>query len=212
MIKLAIVAGVVAAGAAGGVTALHYLGPSASTSYPRVQLMFADGSPVLASQYPYAPSDTDLIVFSYPLTNEPNMLLNFGGPVPNGVGPAGGLAAYSALCQHQGCGPPSLSYYPAGACGSFNGGKAILHCVCHGSTYDPTTSAPSGGAPILTGPAEVPLPQVLLNWDSATDFLYAVGVIGPPVFGHTNTLTGGTVVASPQKLTTPQPATQQCPG
>jgi Rieske Fe-S protein len=212
-LKYALVAGVVAAGAAGGATALHYLAPLPPSlgSYPKVQLVFADGSPVLASQYPYGSSNIDLLVFNYPLANEPNLLLDLGGPAPNGVGPSQGLVAYSAICQHQGCLPPYISYYPAGACGSYYGGKAIIHCICHGSTYDPALAAASGGAALVSGPAEVPLPQVLLSWDSATDYLYAIGAVGPPVYGHTNTLSGGSAAASPTPLSAPQTPPQQCP-
>jgi Rieske Fe-S protein len=211
LLKFAVVVGVVAAGAAGGAAALRYFEPAVSTSAPRVQLLYQDGSPVLASQYRYSPSDTDLIVFNYPLMNEPNLLLNLGVPAPNGVGPSSGLVAYSALCEHVGCGPPSLSYYPAGTCGSFYAGKAILHCICHGSTYDPAQAASGGGAAIVTGPTELALPQVLLDWDPTTDFLFAVGVLGPPVYGHTSSLTGGPPVTSPAMTQAPQTPVQQCP-
>jgi Rieske Fe-S protein len=213
VLKLALVAGAVAAGAAGGVELLRYLEPTppGAKTYPRVQLLYDDGSPVLVSQYPYGPSSTELIVFSYPLTNEPNILLNLAAAAPNGVGPNATMVAYSAVCQHQGCQPPFISYYPPGACGSFYGGKAIIHCVCHGSTYDPAQVAVGGGAAVVTGPTVLPLPQVLLEWDSTTDYLFAVQVIGPPVLGHTNTLLGGTPVTSPAELEAPQTPTQQCP-
>lgn len=212
-LKLALVGGVVAAGAAGGGAALRFLIPplTGAATYLKVQLQYDDGTPILASQYRYTPSEIDLILFNYPLTNEPNMLLNLGVPAPNGVGPTQNLVAFSAICQHLGCVPPYISYYPAGACPSFNGGNPIIHCVCHGSTYAPLTSAPGGGAALLTGPAMFPLPQILLEWDPSTDYVYAVGAIGPPVRGHSNTLLGGTPVASPVTASTPQTPTQQCP-
>ncbi|MCI4330892.1 MAG: Rieske 2Fe-2S domain-containing protein [Thermoplasmata archaeon] len=213
LIKLALIGGAIAVGAAGGATALRYLEPpvAGASSYPKVQLLYDDGSPILGSQYRYPPGATDLIVFNYPLTNEPNILFNLPAAAPNGVGPKSTLVAYSAICQHLGCVPPYVSYYPPGACPSFNGGKAIIHCVCHGSTYDPAQAATGGGAAILTGPTQLPLPQVLLEWDSATDYLFAVGVIGPPVRGHSNTLLGGSPVSSPLQLEAPQSPTQQCP-
>jgi Rieske Fe-S protein len=63
----------------------------------------------------------------------------------------------------------------------------VIHCDCHGSTYDPYH-----GASVLTGPTQRPLPFTVLEWDSSTDQLYATGSVGVPVYGHTNTLTGGT--------------------
>jgi Rieske Fe-S protein len=213
LLKLAVVAGVVAAAAGGGAVALRYFvpPPRGPASYPRVQLLFDDGTPVLASTYPYGPSNTELMLFDYPLTNEPNMLLNLASAAPHGVGPNRTLVAFSAICQHQGSEPPYLSYYAPGACGTFNGGNAFIHCTVHGSTYDPAVVASVGGAALITGPASLPLPQVLLEWDTATDYLYAVGAVGPPVFGHTSTLTGGTEVSTTSQLAAPQTPVQQCP-
>lgn len=206
-LKLAAIGGAIALGAGGAAVAFeHFFPTSGAASYPKVQLYYDDGTPILASQYRYAPSEIDLILFNYPLTNEPNMLLNLGASVENGVGPQQNLVAFSAICQHQGCLPPEISYYPAGSCGSFYGGKALIHCVCHGSTYDPAQ-----GASLITGPALVALPQVTLQWDATSDALYAVGVTGPPVFGHTNTLQGGTPVASPTQTGSPMTPSQQCP-
>ena len=213
LLKLAVVAGVVAAAAGGGAAALRYFvpPPRGPASYPRVQLLNTDGTPVLASSYPYGPSNTELILFDYPLTDEPNMLLNLASPAPHGAGPNRTLVAFSAICQHQGAQPPYISYYPPGACGSFNGGNAFIHCTVHGSTYDPAVVASVGGAALITGPASLPLPQVLLEWDPATDYLFAVGAVGPPVFGHTSTLTGGSEVSSSTQLASPQTPVQQCP-
>jgi len=213
ILKLAVIAGAVAAASAGGATVLRYIvpPPGGVGSYPRVQLLYDDGTPVLVSKYPYGPTSTDLLLFNYPLTNEPNMLLNLAAAAPNGVGPNGSLVAFSAICQHQGSQIPYVSYYPAGSCGTFNGGNAFIHCTVHGSTYDPAVPAVGGGAALLTGPAALPLPQVLLDWDSTTDYLYAVGAVGPPVFGHSNTLRGGSGVSSPVELQAPQAPVQQCP-
>jgi Rieske Fe-S protein len=213
VLKLAIVAGALAAGAAGGATVLRYLEPppKGSRSYPRVQLLFDNGAPVLASSYPYDSSTTELLLFDYPLMNEPNMLLNLAAAAPNGIGPSHTLVAFSAVCQHQGSVPPYISYYPPGACGTFNGGSAFIHCVVHGSSYDPALAAPGGGATLITGPASLPLPQVLLEWETATDYVYALGMVGPPVLGHSSSLEGGTPVTTPVVLQPPLAPTQQCP-
>ena len=212
-LKLAVIGGVLAIGGAGVASFLRFAVPpqAGAASYPRVQLLYSDGTPVLASSYRYPSNSTELIIFTYPLDNEPNLLLNLPSAVPGGVGPNQTLIAFSAVCQHLGCTPPFISYYPPGACGSFNGGKAFIHCVCHGSTYNPSVPAPGGGASLITGPAQLPLPQVLLQWDPTTDEVFAVGASGPPVKGHSNTLVGGNVVNSPLQTQAPQTPTQQCP-
>lgn len=212
-LKLALIAGVVAISSGGIASFLRFAVPplAGAATFPKVQLLYSDGTPVLASTYRYSPDSTDLIVFNYPLDNEPNMLLNLPAAAPNGVGPNQSLVAFSAVCQHLGCTPPFISYYPPGACGSFNGGQAFIHCVCHGSTYNPSVMAPGGGAALLTGPAQSPLPQILLEWDQSTDEVYAIGAIGPAVKGHSNTLVGGNVVTSPVQAEAPQTPTQQCP-
>ena len=212
-LKLALIGGVLALGAAGAASFLRFAvpPPAGSATYPRVQLLYSDGTPVLASSYRYAPTSTALIVFNYPLDNEPNLLLNLPSAVPGGIGPNGSLVAFSAVCQHLGCIPPFISYYPAGSCNNFNNGQAFIHCVCHGSTYNPNVSAPGGGAAIITGPAQSALPQVILLWDQTTDQVFAAGEVGPPVKGHSSTLIGGNVVVNPINTEAPQIPTQQCP-
>jgi len=37
---------------------------------------------------------------------------------------------------------------------------------------------------VVTGPTVRPLPAVVLEWDSSTDELYAVEMIGPVIYGH----------------------------
>jgi len=212
-LKLALIGGVLAVSGAGVASFLRFAVPpqAGAAGYPKVQLFYSDGSPVLASKYRFSSSSTDLIVFNYPLDNEPNLLLNLPAPSSVGVGPNKSLVAFSAVCQHLGCTPPFISYYPPGACGSFNNGAAFIHCVCHGSSYDPAVPAPGGGATLLTGPAQSALPQTLLQWDPSTDELFAVGSVGPAVKGHTNTLVGGDVVPATIMLEAPQTPTQQCP-
>ncbi len=220
-LKLLAIGGLVAVGAgAGTVGALQLLQPPMEgvSAYPRTQLFYDDGSPIIVSQYKYTYKDNGQIIFDYPLTNEPNMLLNInqlGNPAPQNALPKGDgtyLVAYSAICQHLGCIPPYISYYPPGQCGSYNGGNSIIHCVCHGSTYDPSVRDTSngGGAKILSGPTVLPIPQTLLTTDSS-GYLYAVGSLGVPVKGHTSTLAGGQGVTSAVKASSPETPTQTCP-
>jgi Rieske Fe-S protein len=212
-LKLALIGGVLAVGGAGVASFLRFAVPpqAGAATFPKVQLFYSDGSPVLASSYRYGSSSNALIVFDYPLDNEPNLLLNLPSPSVLGTGPTKTLVAYSAVCQHLGCTPPFISYYPPGVCGNFNNGAAFIHCVCHGSSYDPAVAATGGGASILTGPAQSPLPQTLLEWDPTTDELFAVGSVGPAVKGHSSTLVGGDVVPPSVMLGAPQTPTQQCP-
>ena len=131
-----------------------------------------------------------------------------------GVGPHKSIVSYSAICQHLGCSPPEIHLYPpdemktgmpppallppeAITAANSAGIPAVIHCDCHGSTYDPYR-----GAAVLTGPTERPLPSVVLEWDSTTDQLYAVGDVGVPVYGHTSTLEGGTPVTGSSTVVT----------
>ncbi len=216
VLKLAAVAGLLGAGGlgiAGG--ALQFAQPPVvgATSYPSVQLLDLDGSPLTTAKAEgeYDVTTPDVLLFNYPLLNEPNFLLNVGPPagggggatnVPGGVGSQKSIVAYSAICQHLGCPAPALSYYPPGTCPQTPGGKSFyLHCSCHGSTYDVTN-----GAANLTGPAVLPLPQVVLEVRS-DDTIWAVGMTpnSPPVNGHLDTLQGDYPVGPTSRLTKQAP-------
>jgi Rieske Fe-S protein len=197
------------------------------TSYPKMLLVDSSGNPIKAStvqvNYP------TIVLYEYPLQNEINFLLNLGDasgkPVavpastvtvpqtgskynfPGGVGPYKSIVSYSAICQHLGCKPPEIHFYPpdemktgmappaflptdAITAAQSAGVPAVIHCDCHGSTYDPYH-----GAAVLTGPTQRPLPTTVLEWDSSTDYLYATESVGVPVYGHSSTLTGGNPVS-----------------
>ena len=216
LLKLAVVAGVV--GAAGGGLAgasLQYVGQPplvGLSSYPKVQLLDLDGSPLTAAKVAseYDLTTSEVITFNYPLRNEPNFLLNLappsgggGGPatVKGGVGPGKSIVAFSAICQHLGCPAPNLAYYPPGTCSkNFGPLNFYVHCSCHGSTYDVTI-----GAANLTGPAVLPLPQVTLEWHTSDDTLWAIGEQGPAVNGHLDTLQGDFGVGSSSQLVKQSP-------
>ncbi|HYK93695.1 MAG TPA: hypothetical protein VEY07_06600, partial [Thermoplasmata archaeon] len=81
VLKLAAVAGLLGAGGlgvAGG--ALQYAQPPTVglASYPRVLLLDLDGSPLTVKKVEaeYDVTTSDLLLFAYPLLNEPNFLLN----------------------------------------------------------------------------------------------------------------------------------------
>ena len=217
ILKLAGVGALVLAGGGLGAAAIQYVQPPTVglTSYPKVQLIDVSGKPltVASVESEYNVGTSDLFLFNYPLRNEPNFLLNLAPvngqtpsasnpgayQVPGGIGTNGSIVAYSAICQHLGCPAPAIAYYPPGTCPrTFGSGSTplpfYLHCSCHGSTYDVTNSAAN-----LTGPAVLPLPQVVLASD-ASGYLYATGLNGPPVNGHLNSLQGDYGVGTTSQL------------
>jgi len=217
ILKLAGVGALVLAGGGLGAAAIQYVQPPAVglTSYPKVQLIDVDGKPLTLTAVgnEYNVGTSDLFLFNYPLRNEPNFLLNLNpvngqnpsstNPgawhVPGGVGANGSIVAYSAICQHLGCPAPAIAYYPPGTCpkvfSNSNGPVPFyIHCSCHGSTYDVSNRASN-----LTGPAVLQLPQVVLQTDDS-GYIYAVGLNGPPVNGHLNSLQGDYGVGTTSQL------------
>lgn len=214
IIKLLAIAGVVGA-AGGGLVGgtLQFAQPPlvGAKSFPKVQILDLDGAALTAAKMgaEYNVTTGDLYTFAYPLTNEPNFLLNLapataGGPgatnATGGVGPTNSIVAFSAICQHLGCPAPAISYYPPGTCSkTFSGKNFYIHCSCHGSTYDVTK-----GAANLTGPAIYPLPQITLLWNDPStggdDSIWAIGETGVPVNGHFQTLVGGYQVPNTVQL------------
>ncbi|WP_338604687.1 Rieske iron-sulfur protein SoxL2 [Sulfolobus tengchongensis] len=212
--------GIAAAAIAGIIPGVEVVVPpnvTAVSGFPKSLLVDASGNPIKASSLPV--NSPYIVLFEYPMTGEPNFLLNLGDssgkPVeippskvvipqtgdtydfPGGVGPNKSIVAYSAICQHLGCTPPYIHFYPpqyvnpsqlsasepdqltAQALLAAKQAKvpALIHCDCHGSTYDPYH-----GAAVLTGPTLRPLPAVILEWDSSTDYLYATGSVGVGVY------------------------------
>ena len=120
------------------------------------------------------------IIFNYPLTNTPNILVKLGVAATGGVGPTGDIVAFSAICQHLGC---QYSFIPPGGSPVCNSAyKAAIpmgYCCCHGSQYDFVN-----GAKVIGGPAPRPVPMVQLQFDSSTGNINAVSMGAPTIFGH----------------------------
>ena len=53
----------------------------------------------------------------------------------------------------------------------------MIHCCADHSVYDP-----AGGARVVSGPAPQPLAAILLDYDAATDELWAIGTLGAEQF------------------------------
>jgi arsenite oxidase small subunit len=144
------------------------------------------------------------VIFNYPLTNTPNILVKLGVKADNGVGPDGDIVAFSGICQHLGCFPGFQAPESSPPCNpSYKAAIPMAYCCCHGSQYDFVH-----GAKVIGGPAPRPLPQVVLQYDSTTGDIYAVSMTPPNIFGHGPAgttdptlvmqydLSGGTVVSS----------------
>ena len=120
------------------------------------------------------------ILFYYPLTNTPNILVKLGVSAVGGVGPDGDIVAFSGICQHLGCFPGFQAPGSSPPCNpSYIASIPMAYCCCHGSQYDF-----ANGAKVIGGPAPRPLPQVVLQYDSTTGDIYAVSMTPPNIFGH----------------------------
>ena len=71
--------------------------------------------------------------------------------------------------------PEEVQY--AGHDNLFHRRQNVIYCCSEGSVYDPAE-----GGRVLGGPAPNPLAAILLEHDSQTDYLFAVGVAGQSMF------------------------------
>ncbi len=176
------------------------------SNYPVLTLVDQSGNPIHTDSLNV--NDYTIVLFNYPLQDEPNFLLRLGDSsnkdkaIPSisvtnpgggtfksqpGQGPYKSVVASSAICQHLGCEPPNLRFYPPSST-NFPG---LVHCDCHGSDYDPFQ-----GFGVITGPTKFALPNVVVAWDSTNDTYSVSNLVGPTIEGHTDNLTGGTPLSS----------------
>ena len=159
--------------------------------YARALLVDPKGAPMRAKA---VPANQNLI-FHYPFAATPCFLLNLGKPVEaaanlktaagenyewrGGVGPGRSIVAYSAICAHKMSYPTKdISFISFRAEKSArNKHAAVIHCCSEHSQYDPAQ-----GAKVLAGPAPQPLAAILLDWNSSTDEIHAVGTLGGEMF------------------------------
>jgi arsenite oxidase small subunit len=161
--------------------------------YARARLVDAKGEPLRARAVPAGRT----LVFHYPYAATPCFLLNLGRPAKasaqlktadqqpyewrGGVGAERSLVAYSAICAHKLTYPTrDISFI------SFRAEKSprnqfanVIHCCSEHSQYDPAE-----GARVVAGPAPQPLAAILLEHDSGTDELHAVGTLGGEMFNE----------------------------
>ena len=98
------------------------------------------------------------IMFNYPDSSSPAVLVKIGRPAIGGVGPGKDIVAFSALCTHQGC---PLNY-----------SKGRFVCKCHYSMFDPAKNGQT-----YQGHASEWLPQIRLRVDRRGN-IYAEAIEG----------------------------------
>ncbi len=183
------VSGAAAAGVPAGLAAQN---PTAH-AYARAKLLDSRGNPLRASAVPAQKN----FIFHYPFASTPCFLINLGKPArtgatlktagnetyqwTGGVGPAGSIVAYSAICAHQLAYPTRqisfISYRPDAS--ARNKHAQVIHCCAEHSQYDPAQ-----GARVVAGPALQPLAAILLEHDAKSDELVATGTLGGEMFNQ----------------------------
>ena len=160
--------------------------------YSRSHLVDDGGQPLRAARLAIGQN----YIFHYPFEGTPCFLINLGEPTgrkvtlktgdgaayewPGGVGPKGGIVAYSAICSHRLTYPTrqiSFISYRDRTNASPVSRPNTIHCCSEHSQYDPAS-----GARVLNGPAPQPLSAILLDYDPASDGLHALGTLGGEVF------------------------------
>lgn len=157
-------------------------------SHPRSLLVDRLGEPFRARQL--VPGEPQL--FNYPFIASPVFLLALEREVratelvteagqryaaPAGVGPQRSIVAFSAICSHKLMYPTPLLSFIGARPGQGDEPPQVIHCCGDNSRYDPAQ-----GARVIAGPAPQPLAAVLLEWESKTDRLHAVGTQGGEMF------------------------------
>jgi arsenite oxidase small subunit len=99
--------------------------------------------------------------FAYPDASSPCVAIRMGAPVAGGVGPNNDIVAFSSMCTHMGC--------PV----AYDGGTKTFKCGCHFSIFDP-----ENGGQMVCGQATEDLPRVMLDYDTKTGSITAVGIDG----------------------------------
>lgn len=161
--------------------------------YYRVKLVDEKGAPLRAAAIPANRN----FIFHYPFAATPCFLLNLGRPAKGfaslktvagepyqwkgGVGAERSVVAYSAICAHRLAYPTRditfISYRSEKSASNRIGN--VIHCCAEHSQYDPAE-----GARVVAGPAPQPLAAILLEYDSSTEELYAVGTLGDEMFSE----------------------------
>jgi arsenite oxidase small subunit len=159
--------------------------------YSRARLVNEKGAVIRAQEIPVNQN----LIFHYPFAATPCFLLNLGRPAAapvqlktagndtyewkGGIGAARSVVAYSAICAHKLSYPTrDISFISFRTeTSARNRHAAVIHCCSEHSQYDPAQ-----GARVVAGPAPQPLAAILLEHDSNTDEIHAVGTLGGEMF------------------------------
>ncbi len=162
--------------------------PLAARDYSRTLLVDKSGRPFKSAQL----AAGEPHVFNYPYETTPVFLMALPRPAApvelssalqqryqslQGSGAQRNIVAYSAICAHKLMYPtPEISFINIRK-GQANEPAHVVHCCGDNSRYDPTQ-----GGKVISGPAPQPLAMIVLDWNSASDELHAVGTLGAEMF------------------------------
>lgn len=148
---------------------------AAQTTYSQVELVDKDGQPFSVDSLSAGRS----FIFHYPYISTPVLLLDLGRKVEGGVGPSGGIVAFTAICPHQFSYPTAnlsaLNFQPGES--STAGRKQAITCCLHGSAFDPAKSGT-----VIAGPAPQALTVVTLEYDAGNRRISATGTHGADIY------------------------------
>ena len=161
-------------------------------AYKKVQLMDAEGNPLLASKliveenyvFNYPHTGTSCLLIALPKATDKDVKLKseLGEEYlwKSGVGKNSNIVAYSAICPHQlthvNKSDTFMSYVPTGGKTMACKKDSVIVCGSHLSAYEPTK-----GCEVISGPAPQPLASIVLEHHD-DDTLWAVAVLGPDKF------------------------------
>ncbi len=161
-------------------------------TYEKVQLVDADGKPILASNlveeenyifnYPFVGVSTFLIALPQKTQTDVTLKSEDGEEYlwKGGVGKKGNIVSYNSICPHQmthvNKNDAFISYQKKGQKTMACKETGLIVCGSHLSGYDANR-----GSKVLCGPAPQPLASIVLEHHD-DDTLWAVGVLGPDKF------------------------------
>ena len=150
-------------------------GGETQMDYKRVTLVDSAGQPFKAG----ALTGGESFIFHYPYQSTPVLLMDLGRKVEGGVGPSGGIVAFTAICSHQFSYPTAslsaINYYSGKS--TTAGREQAISCCLHGSAFDPGQAGK-----VIVGPAPKPLTAIVLDYDTGSGGLSAVGTRGPDIY------------------------------
>lgn len=174
-------------------TPAHSAGEVRSRSYSRTRLVDERNQPLRAANVAIGKN----YIFHYPYEGTPCFLINLGKPTgrnvslrtedgstyewPGGIGRERSIVAYSAICTHRMTYPTrqiSFISYRERSSAYAASRQNTIHCCSEHSEYDPAS-----GARVVNGPAPQPLAAIVLEYEPATDGLYATGTLGADIYG-----------------------------